>query len=957
MKTTVINNAQHENPSFQLLRAGKYFLIILAPLLFLLALFLWQFYQVEHEKTLLEIKTLDSQRLAAEHKLIDKEFQSIAGDLLYLAEQNEIIQYVGSGNKKFLGQIANEYLHLSAYKGIYDQIRFIDDIGREQIRINFNHGAPTAVPEKQLQNKKNRYYFQKSIFLPKGGIFTSPLDLNIEHGKIEYPLKPMIRFGTPVFNSQGRKKGIILLNYQASELLARMTDDAKETYGEFMLVNEEGYWLRSPNPEDAWGFMYPEGQKRVFGKSFPTAWRLMQTKDDGSFFTDKGFFTFKRIRPLHSMKTGVTTTSPESQDYSWIIISHVTPNRLQTLNEQTNLHFLKLFALLTMGALCSSMLITWALMKHKNAEQAALIARQQKEEFMLWRTNMDSVLTQLSANLLAEMSIEEITESVIDKSRLLTESQFAFAAYIEKENGNLVCPAVISDIMLECKLADKEMLVNKCSGLWHWVMENRQPILTNDPANDPRSTGLPAGHIPIRKFLSVPALINDELVGIISLANSAKDYTERELRAINRIATLYALAIQRKRTDKSIHRLLLGTAAVTGKQFFATMVEQLAKCLGTKYVLVGEMRPGSLSEVNGLAFWNGNMLGKPLNYPLADTPCEEVTQKGFCLYEDNIAQLFPADKALQDMNAKFYAGTPIMDSDGNPIGILCALHDAPLTEIPHIHEIFQIFSNRTSAEIERQRAENALAHAKEAAESANNAKSRFLANMSHELRTPLNAIIGFTTVLQEQHFGPLNEKQLGYTNDIRDGGNHLLNSINDILDLAQIEAGKMSFQTMPSEIAILIEQSLFKTQKTAKQRGITINLDIDPDVKNLIIDIDERKIKKVLHNLLSNAIKFTPDDGRIDISMHRQGNDLLVNIADTGIGIAKEDQLRIFEPFYQVKNEYRGKTPGTGLGLPLTKTLVEMHNGTLQVKSEGLNHGTCFTITLPIKESQIGPRQ
>lgn len=936
------------------IRAVKYFLIILTPLLILLTLTLWQFYRMDHEQIFVKIKTLDSHRQKAEQQLIAKEFQAIVGDLLALSGQNEILHFADSDDPRILDEVAREYLLISKSKGVYDQIRFIDDTGQEQVRVNYNSGLPLVIPEEKLQNKKDRYYFKESLQLPEKGIFASPLDLNLEHGQIEIPLKPMIRFGTPVFNSRGQKKGIILLNYLADQLLARMTTESNETFGEMMLINADGYWLYSPTKGKAWGFMYADGKERTFANSFPQAWQSMTGKETGNFFSaNDGFFTFRRIHPLRGLQANPHKESNLSKQYPWTLISHVPPQRIQKLTWQAKNHFLKLFALLLLGAVVCSLLITWALLKRKAAEQAALTAWQQKDEFILWRAEQDNALAELSANLLAEMSIQEITDTVIEKSQTLTKSRFAFAGYIDNDTGDLICPTLINDIMAECKLTDKEMIFSKCAGLWKWVIDNRQAIIANDPQNDPRATGFPAGHIAIQRFLSVPAMINEELVGIVALANSAQDYTERDLRAIDRIATLFAMAIQRKRTDESIHRLLLGTAAVTGEQFFATMVEQLAKCLGTKYVLVGEILPESPTEVSGLAFWNGDTLGEPLHYALTDTPCEKVHQSGFCIYEKNVASLFPNDRDLREMQVEFYAGIPLRDANGTTIGILCALHDAALNKITHINEIFQIFSNRTSGEIQRQRTEKALALAKEAAESANKAKSRFLANMSHELRTPLNAIIGFAAVLQEQHFGTLNEKQFGYANDIRDGGNHLLTIINDILDLAKIEAGKMPFTKMPAQITNLVEQSLAKIQETSKQHAIAIDLAIDAEVENLIIDIDERKIKQAILNLLTNAIKFTPDHGRITVAASRREKTLLIRISDTGIGIDEKDITRIFEPFYQVKNEYRGKTPGTGLGLPLTKTLVEMHQGTLHVKSDGIGSGTCFTISLPINESGL----
>ncbi len=935
------------------LRPIKYFLIILTPLLILLALTLWQFYRLERDAIVVEIKTIASQHLAKEQKQINREFQTIVSDLRVLAGQNEIRHYVDSNDSSILASVGQEFILHSKNKGTYDQIRLIAANGQEKVRVNFNHGSPALTAEKDLQNKGNRYYFQDSMQLPENSIFTSPLDLNLEHGKIEYPLKPMIRFGTPIFNSRGQKKGIILLNYQASQLLAKIAAEANNTFGELMLINADGYWLFSPNEGEAWGFMDPAGIKRVFQNSFPEAWQKMAAQETGSFFTANGFFNFQRIDPIKFLRKSPQQEASQNKLYPWLLISRVTPQQIKELTAQTNNHFIKLFTLLTQGAILSALLITWALLKRKTAEQDALIAREQKEEFILRRAEQDSALAELSGSLLSEISIEEVTESIIAKARMLTHSRFSFAGYIDNDNGNLVFPTISNDIAAKDKQDEEEIIFNQCAELWREVIDNHQTILTNTPKKALPANKLPSEKVTIQRFLSVPAMINDELVGIVALANSEQEYTERDLGAINRIATLFALAIQRQRTDESVHRLLLGTAAVTGEQFFATMAEQLAKCLGTKYVMVGEIMPDSATEVTGLAFWNDTALAEPVNYSTTDTPCEMVSQKGFCLYEDHVAEIFANDQMLQDMNVKFYAGIPLCNTSGDTIGILCAMHDAPLTKITHLNEIFHIFSNRTSGEILRQRAEKALALAKEAAESANKAKSRFLANISHELRTPLNAIIGFATVLQEQHFGPLNEKQLGYTKEIRDGGNHQLSIINDILDLAKIESGKMPFSTMPAQISILMTQSLAIIKDRAAQHAIAINVNIDPEIENLIIDIDERKIKLVFLNLLTNAVKFTPDNGSINVSMLRRQDTLLISICDTGIGIDAEDLSRIFEPFYQVKNEYRGKTPGTGLGLPLTKTLVEMHHGTLKVNSAGLKQGTCFTITLPIKESRI----
>ena len=227
-------------------------------------------------------------------------------------------------------------------------------------------------------------------------------------------------------------------------------------------------------------------------------------------------------------------------------------------------------------------------------------------------------------------------------------------------------------------------------------------------------------------------------------------------------------------------------------------------------------------------------------------------------------------------------------------------------------------------------------------------KSQFLANMSHELRTPLNAVIGFSQVLQKQFFGKLNEKQAEYMNDILESGKHLLSLINDILDLAKIEAGKMELKLTKVIIKDLLRSSLVMIKEKALVHSISLDVDTQRDLDHLKIMVDERKIKQVMFNLLSNATKFTPDGGTINVKGTKEGKELVISVSDTGIGLTSTEQERIFEEFYQTNSTIKNKTPGTGLGLPVTKSIIEMHRGKIWVESEGLGKGSRFTFTLPI---------
>jgi signal transduction histidine kinase len=228
-------------------------------------------------------------------------------------------------------------------------------------------------------------------------------------------------------------------------------------------------------------------------------------------------------------------------------------------------------------------------------------------------------------------------------------------------------------------------------------------------------------------------------------------------------------------------------------------------------------------------------------------------------------------------------------------------------------------------------------------ETASRHKSDFLATMSHELRTPLNAIIGFSEVLHEQMFGVLNERQLAYVDDILAAGRHLLTLINDVLDLAKIEAGRMELEFGEVAVGDVLRSAVSMQSEQAKRREVALGLAIDPE--EIAVVADDRRVRQVVFNLLSNAIKFTPAQGRVDVSARVDDGVVEVAVADTGPGIRPEDQAAIFEEFEQ---SAAGKeAEGTGLGLPLSRKLVELHGGRLWVESE-LDHGSTFRFTLPL---------
>jgi signal transduction histidine kinase len=242
------------------------------------------------------------------------------------------------------------------------------------------------------------------------------------------------------------------------------------------------------------------------------------------------------------------------------------------------------------------------------------------------------------------------------------------------------------------------------------------------------------------------------------------------------------------------------------------------------------------------------------------------------------------------------------------------------------------------------RVERALRESNEALETAGRLKSEFIANVSYELRTPLNAIIGFAEILANQYFGPLSPRQLDYSRGILDSSHRLMSLINDILDLATIEAGYMVLETGRVEVRELLEAVIGLTRERARNQDLSLTMSCPPEIG--AIAADERRLKQALFNLISNAIKFTPAGGSVRLEARLDDEDLVLAVADTGVGIPEADQERVFDKFERANP--RARESGVGLGLSLVKSLIELHNGSVAIESEP-GSGTTILCRLPAR--------
>jgi signal transduction histidine kinase len=240
------------------------------------------------------------------------------------------------------------------------------------------------------------------------------------------------------------------------------------------------------------------------------------------------------------------------------------------------------------------------------------------------------------------------------------------------------------------------------------------------------------------------------------------------------------------------------------------------------------------------------------------------------------------------------------------------------------------------------RVERALRERNEALETADRLKSEFIANVSYELRTPLNAIVGFAEILENQYFGKLNRRQKEYSGAIVESSQRLMTLINDILDLASVEAGYLQLDVQAVDIQALLESVYTLGHERARNGTLSLLLDCPRDIGSLAGD--ERRLKQALFNLLSNAFKFTPPGGTVTLSARPADQEILLTVTDTGIGIAREDRARVFGKFERRAGQ--GRQPGAGLGLSLVKSFIELHGGRVDLESEP-DRGTRVTCHLP----------
>jgi signal transduction histidine kinase len=293
---------------------------------------------IEQQLTLLQAR--ENLNVGRGATVMAGKLDDIARDLAYLSTYPILRNAVDEGSPASIDELAKAFASFSSSKAIYDQLRWIDETGMERVRVDYVGGKAVVIAEDQLQNKGKRYFFTDSFKLSPGEIFVSPLDLNIEHNAIEVPYKPMVRVATPVVDSQGNKRGIVILNYYGRLLVDAFSEATDDVRDHIMALNGDGYWLKSPQPEDEWGFMFKQPERSLAARA-PAAWQRIRAQDNGQELLADGLWTWQTVYPLKAGQRSSTGAAEafvpsrgevETREYVWKVVAHLSEDKLAAIS-------------------------------------------------------------------------------------------------------------------------------------------------------------------------------------------------------------------------------------------------------------------------------------------------------------------------------------------------------------------------------------------------------------------------------------------------------------------------------------------------------------------------------------------------------------------------------------------------------------------------------------------------
>ncbi len=902
---------------------------------------------------------------------IAKSLDGVVADLLYLADQYQ--RQSKNSERSGLNVYADDLAAFVARQRIYDQVRFIDLKGREKIRVNYRQDEAQVVSDSELQDKSDRYYVRKTLKLDSGQIYVSPLDLNVEHGKVEIPAKPVIRFATPVFDTQGRQRGILVLNYLGARLINAFRESSINIADHVHLLNDAGYWLSSPESKDEWGFM--RGQVTHFGTRYPMLWKTVRNAQQGQFEANDFIATFTTVRALRHLSTNPTTTDV-TPAITWKIVSLFPLSALQSspsgfFKRHYPLYLAMLVLLIGAGILLGRMTA-----KHQFAEARLVFER-----------GFRSVLQDMSLNVVALdtngkiVFHNETLRALVGWDRGELKGRDWVQAIVAPESRDLsrdrtaallsgMSPSEHSIWLLsrdgerhfidwhETPMTDSDGRITGITLLGQETTEaraaaERAALLTRAIEQSPATVMITDATGSIEyvnpKFSELSGYQLDEVQGrnprLLKSGHSTEvDYAEL-WETISAGGEWRGTLCNRKKSGELYWEdaVLCGVRNLEGEiaHFVAIKVDITArKKLQDRFRHCVESAPYAmiLNDREGRIILVNKETERMFGYS------REV------LFGNNVERLIPVKQRQvhQQTRSAFVAagrsrtmglGREVvgLHQDGSTFPVEIGLHTFETTE-----GRMSLASITNISERKRLESEIAWRDRRLAQNDALIAVGRMANMVAHDIGNPLSSIkmglqiIGKRQcVRQDMEAFELNSialEQVGFVEEI----------VEDLMTYSRTTELNLRWLAIPQ----ILEASLSTVHRRIENRKVNVIQKIQPDLP--LLHGDRTHLRRAFSNLIMNALDAVEANTKrapeLSITIHTTDDrrqKIRIDICDNANGVADNNLKRLFEPFFTTREH------GTGLGLAITLQIVEQHGGSVEIVP-GDKVGTRASIILPI---------
>jgi len=968
----------------------RQFILIWALLTLALAIALWSVYKAQEKSMIAYIRDEQRQTIKAGSQFIVKELQELHDDLFYLRDQPVLHYWLDRESSQNLASLSADWVAFVKYRERYDRILFLDEKRQERVRVDRNQGLPVIVPEKELQDRSNLYFVEQTLALNKDGVYISPFDLAIEHNKIEQPIKPVIRFGTPLFDRNGQKRGIILVNYLGQRLIDRLREISRQSVGALWLLNAKGYWLIGPDPEDEWGFMYPEHKDKHFTNDYSEAWAfIIEHPEQQQFMINGDLFTYYEILPKTLF--GDILEDVVSGDERWLLVARVPSEKLLTINVLRA----RLLAFIALSLL--SGVVSWFIAHYRTRRQQ--IEEEVRASEARFRNLVESapdaiiivngkgqiVLVNAQTEKWFGYSRDELLNQSVEllmPERFRTPPTSYQQAY--KDNPLARPMGEVNDLYGRRKDGSDFPVEINLSPLEATKEKLVTHIIRDISARRTAEEELRASEARFRGLLeSAPdaiVIVNEK--GCIVLVNAQAEkwfgYARAELlnqpvellipehlridhqgyrQAYTKNPVVRPMGIacdlygRRKDGSELPIEVTLSPLEIGRDLFIISIIrditarkraEQLQREVQAKYQdLVNNLRigvyrhtaeSGCFLEVNPaiVTMFEAESAKQLQNYRITDLCRDAGCWEAFM---DKIKQQgFVDNQEIPLVTLKhreFSASvTAAMktDSSGN------TYYDGIIEDI----------SGRKEIERRIQQLNTALRERAMVLESVNHELEAFSYSVSHDLRAPLRAVDGFSRILLDEYADRLDDNGRDRLRRVRAAAQRMATLIDDLLKLSRITRAELKRENIDlSAIAAEVIDD-FRNQEPSR----TVQCIIQP---GLIVWGDGRLLHIVLDNLLGNAWKFTSKrpDAKIEFGMKILNDEPVYFVRDNGAGFDMAYAEKLFGAFQRLHdtNEF----PGTGIGLATAQRIIHKHGGRVWAESK-VEQGAAFYFTLEARE-------